>query len=358
MKNLLSGTLTFLLVLPVYLAVGQVPPGYYDPATGLFGLPLQQALHNIIKNHEVESYGDLWDDYYDTDRKSNGKVWDIYSDVPGGNPPYEYTFFSDQCGNYNSEGDCYNREHSFPQSWFGDGAYPMYSDLYQVYPTDGYVNGKRSNYPYGTVNNPTWTSMNGCKLGNCTYPGYSQTVFEPINAYKGDLARTYFYMAVRYYSEDGSWPGSPMVNGSQPKPWALAMLRAWHHADPVSEKEINRNNAIYQIQQNRNPFIDHPEYVEYIWGNVSVTETIDIRDYISMVNPVKERIEIALSAEIVNEHWNYSVVSISGRCMLSGSFSDVSSFSLDISDFEQGPYLFIMINPDSGVRFHSKIIKL
>ncbi len=358
MINILNRTIASMVILSGTWVYGQVPPGYYDPAGGLFGLPLQQALHNIIKNHQVETYGDLWDDYYNTDRKTNGKVWDIYSDIPGGTPPYEFTFFTDQCGNYNSEGDCYNREHSFPQSWFGDGTYPMYSDLFQVYPTDGYVNGKRSNYPYGTVNNPTWTSMNGGKLGNCSYPGYSQTVFEPINAYKGDLARTYFYMAVRYYSEDGSWPGSPMVNGSQPKPWALAMLRAWHQADPVSEKEIARNNAVYQIQENRNPFIDHPEYAEYIWGNVSVTENMDIREYISFVNPVCDQIEISLSGEIMNQNWNFNVLTVSGNSVVSGNFFGVSSYSVDISDLEKGAYLFILSDPITGIRYPSKIIKL
>lgn len=358
MKFIILRSPIFLFTLVLNLVFGQIPPGYYNQANGLFGLPLQQALHNIVKNHQVESYGDLWDDYYDTDRKTNGKVWDIYSDVPGGTPPYEFTFFSDQCGNYNSEGDCYNREHSFPQSWFGDGAYPMYSDLYQVYPTDGYVNGKRSNYPYGTVSNATWTSQNGCKLGSCNYPGYSGTVFEPINAYKGDLARTYFYMATRYYSEDGSWPGSDMVNGSQPKPWALSLLRAWHQNDPVSEKEIARNNAIYQIQDNRNPFIDHPEYADYIWGNVQITDEFSLKNQISVTNPANDFIEFSIISDIRHNQWVFSIQSVEGKLLNQGELSGSDNFRIDISGLDQGLLIFRLEEKETGRYFVSKIIKI
>ncbi len=252
-----------LLLFPIGL-YAQIPPGYYDNAIGDTGVVMKMALHNIIKGHTSRSYTQLWTDFQTTDKKANGKVWDIYSDNPGGTPPYEYTFVTDQCGNYSTEGDCYNREHSFPKSWFSKAS-PMYTDLFHLYPTDGKVNGMRSDYPYGEVGTATWTSLNGSKLGACVTAGYSGTVFEPIDAYKGDLARTYFYMAVRYYTEDGSWPGSAMVNGAEPKPWALAMLYQWHLADTVSQKEIDRNNAIYGIQHNRNPFIDHPEWVDSVW---------------------------------------------------------------------------------------------
>jgi len=243
----------------------QPPQGYYDPAAGLYGPALQQALHDIIDDHTVLNYDFLYTAFESTDKKPNGKVWDMYSDIPGGIPPYEFTFGSDECGSYNSEGDCYNREHSWPRSWFNDMA-PMDSDLFHLYPTDGYVNNKRSNHPYGKVGSASWTSDNGCKLGDCITAGYSGTVFEPIDTYKGDLARTYFYMATRYYKEDQSWPGSPMTNGSQLKSWAITMLLQWHQDDPVSQKEIDRNNAAYGFQNNRNPFIDHPEYAPDIWG--------------------------------------------------------------------------------------------
>ncbi|NQV41606.1 MAG: endonuclease [Candidatus Marinimicrobia bacterium] len=247
----------------------QIPDGYYNDASGLTGTTLQQALHDIIDDHTVVSYGSLWTHYQTTDVKPNGKVWDMYSHIPDGDQPYEFTFVSDQCGNYGAEGDCYNREHSWPKSWFNDVA-PMNTDIFHVVPSDGYVNGQRGNYPYGEVDSPTWTSQNGSKKGPNTYPGYSGTVFEPIDAYKGDFARAYFYMSTRYLNEDSSWPGSPMVDGAQMEPWALDMMMEWHTEDPVSQKELDRNDANYGVQNNRNPFVDYPTYVDLIWGDPPV----------------------------------------------------------------------------------------
>ncbi len=245
---------------------GNVPPGYYDDAAGLLGEDLQIALHGIIDNHNSVSYTYLWTAFRTTDDKPDGTVWDMYSDVPGGTPPYVYEFGVDQAGSGATEGTGYNREHSWPQSWYG-GTSPMYTDLFILYPTDVRVNGMRSNYPFGEVGTPTWTSLNGCKLGSSSYPGYSGTVFEPIDEYKGDFARAYFYMGSRYYGEDGSWGGSPMVDGAQLQPWAEAMLIEWHLNDPVSTKEIDRNDAVYDIQHNRNPFIDRPDFVLKVYGS-------------------------------------------------------------------------------------------
>ncbi len=253
-----------LLFVSVVVWAGE-PTGYYNDAQGKTGEILKYALHDIIDNHKVISYNGLHSAYYDSDNL-NGKVWDIYSHNPNGSQYYEYTLGSKKCGNYQGEGDCYNREHTFPQSWFGKKS-PMVSDLVQVLPTDGYVNGRRSSFPYGEVKDPSWTSMNGSKLGPNTTAGYSGTVFEPIDEYKGDVARIYFYMATRYYGEDNSWPGSAMVNGAEPKAWAVDLLMKWHVQDPVSKKETDRNDAIHDNQNNRNPFVDHPEYACLIWGN-------------------------------------------------------------------------------------------
>ncbi len=253
------------LLLILSSALAQIPPGYYDTAEGLNGDDLRLALHNIIDDHNVQSYSSLWTHFQSTDKKPNNKVWDMYSDVPGGTPPYEYTFGSDQCGNYGGEGDCYNREHSWPKSWFNNTS-PMNSDMFHLYPTDGYVNGMRSNYPFGEVSNATWTSQNGSKRGTMNAYGFSGTVFEPIDEYKGDFARTYFYMSTRYYTEDSGWDNNDMVDGADLKDWAVDMLLAWHEADPVSEKETDRNNAVYDIQNNRNPFIDYPEWADCVWG--------------------------------------------------------------------------------------------
>ncbi|PID79514.1 hypothetical protein CSB20_10065 [bacterium DOLZORAL124_64_63] len=245
---------------------GNVPAGYYDGTEGLTGDDLRAALHDIIDNHNSLSYGALWNAFYTTDDRPDGTVWDMYSDVPGGTPPYVYEFGEDQGGSGSSEGSGYNREHSWPHSWYGGGA-PMYTDLFMLYPTDVYVNNRRGNHPFGEVGTATWTSMNGSKLGFCDYPGYSGLVFEPIDEYKGDFARSYFYMSTRYYGEDASWAGSPMVDGSQLRPWAEAMLLEWHHDDPVSQKEIDRNDTVYGFQNNRNPFIDRPDFVARMFGS-------------------------------------------------------------------------------------------
>ena len=244
------------LVMIVGRMGAQIPNGYYNTATGKTGEALKTALHDIIKGHHVVSYSGVLDAFAYTDCKPNGKIWDIYSN-------YEFNL-SGVCGSYNNEGDCWNREHTWPQSWFNQHSTPR-SDLFHVYPTDGYVNGQRANYPYGEVNNPTYTSGNGSKLGPCVTAGYSGKVFEPIDEYKGDIARSYFYMSVRYSTEDDNWGSSGMTNKSTILPWAMDMLLRWSDADPVSQKEIDRNNTVYGYQNNRNPFIDHPEYARMIW---------------------------------------------------------------------------------------------
>ena len=246
-------------------AVAQPPANYYNSANGLTGDQLKMALHNIIKGHTSISYAQIWNAYWSTDNKGNGVVWDMYSDVPGGTPPYVYYLGQDQCGNYSGEGDCYNREHSWPSSWFNDQSTPR-TDLHHIFATDGFVNNRRGNYSFGEVQSASWTSRNGSKLGSSKTPGFSGTVFEPIDAYKGDFARAIMYMSVRYYGEDSGWGSSDMTNKSVIKPWAITMLLRWNELDPVSQKEIDRNNAIYNdYQHNRNPFVDHPEYANMIW---------------------------------------------------------------------------------------------
>lgn len=349
--------LTFLLLSALCnLLTAQIPNGYYDAASGLSGNELQHALHNIIKDHNSVTYSSLWNHFEATDKKSNGKVWDMYSDIPGGNPPYEYTFGSDQCGNYNSEGDCYNREHSFPSSWFGGEVMPMYSDMHHVYPTDGFVNNKRGNFPYGKVNSPTWTSMNGSRLGNNSSSGYSGVVFEPIDAYKGDLARSHFYMATRYLSEDGGWPGSPSFDGSQMEEWSLTLLYEWHQNDPVSAKEISRNNAIYQIQNNRNPFVDHPEYASLIWFFTSIdNEKNALSGFRTYPNPAEDFVNIACSNPTADV--NFTITDQSGRIVSAGQIDGETVKTVDISFLSAGFYLLTISQSNGqGVRTF-KLIK-
>lgn len=242
------------------------PKDYYAPCEGKTGEALLTALNALVGPHTNVGYDKLWTVYKTSDIDENGKIWDMYS-TKRWNPG------SEQCGNYSSVGDCYNREHSFPKSWFDDKA-PMVSDAFHIYPTDGKVNGQRSNYPFGECANGTTLSSSGGvkalgKLGKSTFSGYSGTVFEPDDAYKGDFARTYFYMAAAYKDKISSWSSDMLAGNSYPayKTWAVNLLLKWHRQDEVSDKEINRNEVVYGYQSNRNPFIDHPELVEYIWGN-------------------------------------------------------------------------------------------
>ncbi len=250
----------------------QPPPGYYDDAQGLTGPALHQTLYGIISPHTVLPNSAIWAAYESTDKKPDGTVWDMYSDVPSGVPAYAFNFVVDQCGTYSGEGDCFNREHSFPQSWYGNAA-PMSTDLFHLYPADAWVNQQRGNWPYGTVTQPNWTSINGSKRGPCTWPGCQGTVFEPIDAYKGDLARSYFYMLTRYLPQLPGWD-SPMLFAGEFVPWAESLLVAWHLNDPVSTKETARNDAVFALQGNRNPFIDNPRWVERIWGPTASVEDV------------------------------------------------------------------------------------
>jgi len=348
------------LIVSVNLVYAQAPAGYYDPANGLTGTALQAALHNIIKGHTSISYGALWTAYPVTDKRADGKVWDMYSDIPGGTPPYEYTFGTDQCGSYSGEGSCYNREHSFPKSWFGGEVSPMYTDLFHIVPTDGQVNGMRNNYPYGKVGTASWTSQNGSKLGSCVSPGYAGVVFEPIDEYKGDFARNYFYMATRYYTEDSGWPGSEMVTGSQPKPWALTLLKLWSSQDPVSVKETNRNNAVYTFQHNRNPFIDHPEYVADIWGtNTGISDQFNQTVNVSVYpNPVGDACQVDVAGLESEPKATIIVYDITGRQEpVEVSSRSGEHFVLNTTSLLPGIHMLCIRDASGRMMSHSRIVK-
>ncbi len=261
-----------------------IPAGYYDAAASLTCSALKTALFNIIKPvlaNPNPTYTGMWSAYYITDDRLNDAgnktiVWDQYSDNPSGAEPYEYTFgspYQDKGTSGTSEGQRYNREHSFPQSWFGGSVEPMYSDMFIVFPSDKKVNGLRANFPYGKVTSPTTTTQNGTKIGpNTSSASYTSTVFEPIDAYKGDLARSTLYIATAYEDKIAAWQGNSNANdvldGSSYQAfdsWYLSLLYSWHVQDPVSTKEIDRNNDVYMIQGTRNPYIDHPEYVALVW---------------------------------------------------------------------------------------------
>lgn len=347
-----------LLFICLLHGASQPPAGYYLDAEGKTDTELKSALHNIIKAHTPSTYSGLWTHFMSTDANDDGKVWDMYSDKPGQIPPYVYTFITDQCGSYSKEGDCYNREHVFPASWFGGEVMPMYTDLFHIYPTDGYVNNKRANYPFGKVATATWTSLNGSKLGTSGTAGYTGIVFEPVDAYKGDFARSFLYMAVRYYGEDTGWPGSDMFNGAEPKEWAVALLLNWHNADPVSTKEINRNNAVYAIQGNRNPFIDNPAYAELIWGNPNSQWKNIIASHYPVIYPVPAREKVVVSfAENQSGCVNITLISLTGQEILRKVEEDAGQVFLDVSGLHEGIYLLVTETRNEKFVFKLPVIR-
>lgn len=262
----------------------QLPQGYYDSTKGKSSYELKTALYNIIKNHRVLPYDSIWTAFEKTDVFKDSIIWDMYSYPPKKEfiNPYTYKYPTDEerkkikpC---NKEGQCYNREHSFPKSWFGGKQKPMYTDLFHIYPTDKMVNSERDNYPYGKweyTKKLLYTSQNGSKKGYCRSPDSLSDiiVFEPIDEYKGDFARTYFYMATRYENIIADWKNnsiytSQVLAGNDStvyQTWYIKLLLEWHKLDSVSPKEINRNNDVYLKQLNRNPFIDSTNFVERIW---------------------------------------------------------------------------------------------
>ena len=252
-------------------AWADIPVGYYNNAIGKHDEALMTALEGIIFTHSLLSYNYMWTAYDFTDLGSDGYYIDMYSDC-------KYNHDSDHVGGASYVGEGINREHSFPKSWFGGEVAPMFTDLTMLIPTDAYVNQRRSNNPYGVcaggityTNEDMGVTMKG-KLGTSTYNGYTATVFEPDDEYKGDFARIYFYMVTCYKDSVGHWPGCGQLdyaaNGYKAfSSWSIQMLLEWHRADPVSQKELDRNEAVYDQQGNRNPYVDHPELAEYIWGN-------------------------------------------------------------------------------------------
>jgi len=244
---------------------------------------LKTQLFSLIDDHTVFPYTgnpfDVWDfmcqyDMRLNDAGTNMIMWDVYSDNPSGSEPYEYECSDRNTGSSNGmEGDTWNREHVFPQSWWGGGSPIQRSDVNNLLPSDTEVNSKKGSFQLGIVATPTFTSLNGTKVGT---PANScaPTVFEPIDEYKGDMARMYFYIATRYEDQIAGWENNSTssddaLNGDSYtafEPCLLNLLLKWHKDDPVSQKELDRNDGAFMEQNNRNPYIDHPEYVDLVWG--------------------------------------------------------------------------------------------
>ena len=250
---------------------------YYVQANGKSGQSLKTALFGIIGSPKVVSYDGLIEAYEKTDTRPDGYVRDWYSNTT------RFRHGTDKAGSYKKEGDCYNREHSVPQSWFSKAS-PMRSDIVHVIPTDGYVNNRRSSFPFGEVGSVTYQSNNGySKLGSAKSGlGYTGTVFEPNDEIKGDIARIYFYMVTCYQNKCTGWSGG-VFTGTTYQPlakWAFYMFMRWSKQDPVDDVERARNEAVMTVQGNRNPFVDFPGLEQYVWGDYT-NVGISVSDYVN-----------------------------------------------------------------------------
>lgn len=301
------------------IGVAQIPSDYYDSANGLNGFALKTELKNITTNghfwstNSPDSYDELYIAYVNTHSdvmtssgnqyESDDTILDFYSEEPLGTDPYNYDHGMDQCGNQTMEGDCYNREHLVPQSSFGS-AYPMQSDIHHVIPTDGRVNNFRGSLPFGEANDDDWESLNGSLRGSSAMAGYSGSVFEPIDEFKGDIARALLYFATRYEDTVDGYTSFDMFNGSNDQvfeTWAIDVLLNWHYnVDPVDQRERDRNEAAYTFQGNANPFVDHPEYANMIWNPSTDTEAPTAPTNLMASNPTDNTIDLSWTASTDN----------------------------------------------------------
>ncbi len=259
MKRFVSSILLLLLVV---CATAQKE--YYTSVDGIKGgATLKTALYNLIKNHKQISYGSgassTWGAFYTTDAViENGqrRVLDMYSS--------EKRYF----GSKGSAVSGMNIEHSVAKSWWGGAKNNAYCDIHHLNPSDQNANSRKSNYPLGELTSVSWD--NGVTfVGKAIVDGKSENAYEPCDEYKGDFARVFMYMFTCY--QDLTWEYTWMnyEKSTYPtlKPWAVELLLKWHKQDPVSEKEVNRNNAVYAVQGNRNPYVDYPQLADYVWGD-------------------------------------------------------------------------------------------
>lgn len=251
-----------LLITLLFSVFAAAQSSYYTSIDGVAGgADMKNALYNLLKVHERIDYGSgtaaTWGAFYTTDRNpATNQVYDMYSP--------EVRYF----GNKGEAIDGMNIEHSVAKSWWGSTKNDAYCDLHHLNPSDQSANSRKSNFPMAELESVSWD--NGVTfVGKATIDGYSVSAFEPCDEYKGDFARTYMYMFTCYQNLTYKYVWMNYENSAYPtfKPWAVQLLLKWHKQDPVSEKEIARNNAVYSIQGNRNPFVDYPQLADYVWGD-------------------------------------------------------------------------------------------
>ncbi len=331
-------SILFVLLLIASIVKGQVPAGYYDDAIGKTGDELKAALHQIIDDHVEYSYSDLRDFILlesDEDPDNSNNVILLYSGFSRG---------KDEFGGSNGQ---WNREHVWAKSHGGfDNVPPEGTDAHHIRPSDVMINNVRGNLDFDNGGSPV-NGAPGCKKDDNS--------FEPHDDFKGDVARMIFYMAVRYEGGNGELDLEvvDMVNTTpNPEHGKLSTLMDWHAMDPPDDFEENRNEVVFDYQENRNPFIDYPEFVEDIWGDPAGLDDRSKNSLICFPNPFADKTYVNCDKEAIN----FSVLSMDGRMIIEGS-SRQGKTLIDLSNYNSGIYLLLVSDATGNISGRFKLIK-
>ncbi len=334
--------LAFLVSFGLLTVAGQIPPGYYDNAIGKTGEQLKTALHNIIKNHTEYPYSQTDEMLMETDEDPNNS----------NNVILLYKGTSQAKSTFGGGANDWNREHVWAKSHgdFGDSP-PHGTDIHHLRPEDASVNSDRGNKDFDNG------GIQHSEATGCYYDGDS---WEPRDAVKGDVARMIFYMEVRYEGDNGeldlevvNWVNS----APEPEHGKYSALYQWHQDDPPDAFEINRNNVIYAYQDNRNPFIDHPEYLILIYDPTNAVNDVYYNSLTIYPNPATDRISIktpslALASGVI------SIYDIRGQ----EAYKDILTMgsateNIDISSLDEGFYFLILNTEDQVLSTKFQIVR-
>lgn len=335
----------------------EIPAGYYYNAQNKKKDALKTALHQLTTPQRVLRYGSgtgyTWEGFFYTDQNQDGSIIDMYSPIVR-----YFDGFKSVSGMH--------IEHSFPKSWWGGHEWPVYKDLFHLYPSDGPINMSKSNNPLGVVTG-TPTSDNGVsKVGSATYPGYTGNVFEPADEFKGDFARSYFYVVTTYQDLAPYWNSPMLKKNTYPvwTPWAIELLKQWHQQDPVSIKEVLRQEEVFKIQGNRNPFIDYPDLVNYIWGSDTLsTYPFPVETAPFLISPrAGDRInfEVILQGDLLSKFIFVQGVNITSGLNLSlkrnNAHFELKNLSLSQQNTLNGTNIELVFRPTSSGSFIDTLV--
>lgn len=359
------------------LKIEASPGTYYNSLdTTTSCASFKTALFNLIKNDSHLDYGLIDNSYYRTDVKlsENGNGKNVLMERYCSENPFglDYCFFNPDsiCSGGSTFCQCYNKEHVVPKGWFNgsaDFSVKQYTDMQFVWPSDSKVNGSKSNYPLGYTTTPILlTSLNGTKIGSSDVAknfGYSSSnVFEPIDTFKGDFARAYLYFVTRYQDSTASFKRNPIAvnvfsatSYTGLEPWILQLCVKWHKMDPPSDFERKRNDSVYAIQGNRNPYVDYPHWVEKVFGvdgNAAGCTSSSIRNNPTIVytvypNPAQDKLNILFSRNL-SKITTIEILDIVGETIFTQTISEPQLFfTINTLGYAKGLYV-LNIKYDGG----------